>query len=383
MAGRGYVDSGHYRAAEFIAEEFKLIGLKAINGSYFQRFPIDINTFPGNLTIKMNGREYKEGRDFIPKSFSGPGKKRKKIVRLDTLIFSDSIKAKNFLRGKLENKVLVYSKNDYSKLTELPYEYVEKAFSSIATIELKDKLTASYSQKQYSGVSLEMLDSLFEPEAKRLKFEVQAEFKEGLMTQNVIGVLPSKKKTDAYLLITAHYDHIGKMDQAYFPGANDNASGIAMILDLARSYAESGNDFNYNLMFIAFGAEEVGLLGSEYFVKNTAIPLKNIRFVLNLDLMGNGEKGITVVNGKVFENEMAVLDSVNAAQNYLPLIKKRGRAANSDHYHFSERGVPAFFIYTMGGEPWYHDIYDTPEKLTLAKYEELIALFQNFIKKID
>ncbi|MEQ8560763.1 MAG: M28 family metallopeptidase [Cytophagales bacterium] len=383
MAGRAYVDSGHNRAAEFIAQAFKEIGLSPIKDSYFQKFSIDVNTFPGELTIKMKGRDFEEGKDFVPKPFSGSGKKSRKIVRLDTLIFSDSTAAKNFLKLKLNNKVLVYSKDDYSKLTEFPYEYIEKAFSSIATIELKEKLTASFSQKQYSGVSLEMLDSQFDDEAKRLKYEVQAEFRENLITQNVIGILPSKNKSDQYILITAHYDHLGKMDQAYFTGANDNASGIAMILDLARNFVESGNDLSYNLMFVAFGAEEVGLLGSEYFVKNPPVSLNNIRFVLNLDLMGNGEKGITVVNGKVFEKEMAVLDSINSAHNYLPLVKKRGKAANSDHYHFSERAVPAFFIYTMGGKPWYHDIYDRPEELTLAKYNELIALFKDFFKMLD
>lgn len=383
MAGRGYVDSGHYKAAEFIADEFKKIGLSPIGKSYFQKFPIDVNTFPGELKIKMRGNDFLEGRDFIPKSFSGPGKKRRKIVRLDTLIFTDSIAAKLFLSERLDNRILVYSKRDYSRLAELPYEYVEKAFTSIATIELKEKLTASYSSKQYSGASFEMLDSLFDKRARRLKFEINPRLKKNLITQNIIGYLPSKSKSEDYVLISAHYDHLGKMDNAYFPGANDNASGVAMILDLARYYADKGNDLNYNLFFIAFGAEELGLLGSEYFVKNSPVNLKNIRFVMNLDLMGNGEDGITIVNGSVFEKEMSIVDSINSTNNYLPVIKKRGKAANSDHYHFSERGVPAFFIYTMGGKPWYHDVYDTPDKLTLAKYEQIQELIKTFLATLD
>ncbi len=383
MAGRGYVDSGHYKAAEFIANEFKEIGLASINDSYFQKFPINVNTFPGELRIKIKGNELQEGRDFIPKPFSGSGKERRKIVRLDTMIFSDSLAAKSFLQEKLDKRVLVYSKDDYSRLTELPYDFVEKAFTSIATIELKKKLTAGYSSVQYSGASFEMLDSLFDKDAKRLKFEVKPKLQENLITQNIIGVIPAKVETDKYILISAHYDHLGKMDEAYFPGANDNASGVSMIMDLARHYAINENNLEYNLMFIAFGAEEAGLLGSEYFVKNSPIPLSDIRFVLNLDLMGNGEGGITVVNGKVFEKEMALLDSLNSANNYLTLIKKRGKAANSDHYHFSERGVPAFFIYTQGGQPWYHDVYDLPDQLTLSKYSEILRLTQDFFEHLD
>ena len=382
MAGRGYEDNGHRRAAQYISEEFQSLGLLPIGQSYFQEFKINVNTFPGDIKLKLDQRELELGKDFIPQAHSGPSKGKKRIVHLDTLIFSDSLRAASFLEMKLRNKVLVYDNESLKKLRAMPFDYVEKAFTSTMTIELTSKLTASFSTRQYEGASLILLDSLFSNQNKKAKFSVEAQYEENLVTQNVIGYIPAKGESKGYLLVTAHYDHIGKMGNIYFPGANDNSSGIAMLMDIAKYYKDVSNRLEYDIVFIAFGAEEVGLLGSEYFVKNAPFSLKDIRFVMNLDLMGNGEKGITVVNGTVFKNEMNILDSLNTEGQFLPEIKKRGKAANSDHYHFSERGVPAFFIYTMGGEPWYHDIYDKPNALTLDKFDQITALLESFFKQL-
>ena len=110
---------------------------------------------------------------------------------------------------------------------------------------------------------------------------------------------------DSFIFITAHYDHLGGMGKdTYFPGANDNASGDALLLSLAKYYV--AHPAKYSIGFILFAGEEAGLVGSKYYTENPIVPLKNIRFLINTDLAGTGDEGITVVNATEFPNEFAL-----------------------------------------------------------------------------
>jgi Iap family predicted aminopeptidase len=212
----------------------------------------------------------------------------------------------------------------------------------------------------------------------RVKTHIQSRFKENYLSTNIIGSIPALKKTKKTIVITAHYDHLGKMgENTYFPGANDNASGMAMLLELARYYTK--NPSKYNLVFIAFAGEEAGLIGSSYFVQYPWLKLEDIHFLLNLDIMGSGEEGITVVNATKHPESFQKLVDINTQEKYVPMVKSRGPAANSDHYWFSEREVPAFFIYTMGPNKNYHDIFDTYENLSFSKFIPISELLKKFI----
>jgi Zn-dependent M28 family amino/carboxypeptidase len=149
-------------------------------------------------------------------------------------------------------------------------------------------------------------------------------------------------------------------------------------LALAEYYAR--NKPKYSIAFIAFAAEEAGLVGSFHFTANPLIPLENILFVLNTDLAGTGDDGITVVNATAFEPLYQRMDSINRARNLLPQVVRRAQTANSDHYPFSLKGVPAFFIYTRGGIAAYHDVFDKPETLPLTKFKELFTLLCLFLE---
>jgi Zn-dependent M28 family amino/carboxypeptidase len=162
----------------------------------------------------------------------------------------------------------------------------------------------------------------------------------------------------------------------YFPGANDNASGVAMLLNLAKYYA--ANPPAYSVAFIAFAGEEAGLIGSKYFTENPLLALSSIRFLINVDLVGTGEEGITVVNASEFAKEFDLLNKINDSQQLITKINARGKAANSDHYWFTEKGVPAFFIYTLGGIAAYHDVMDKAETLPLTEYSDLFRLIVGF-----
>ena len=98
--------------------------------------------------------------------------------------------------------------------------------------------------------------------------------------------------------------------------------------------------------------------------------------------MGTGDKGVTVVNGTVHKKEFKKLAVLNLKKKYVSKVKVRGRAANSDHYWFSQLGIPAFFIYTMGGIKAYHDVYDKSQTLPLSEFDDLYHLLIEFIEAI-
>ncbi|WP_289029912.1 M28 family peptidase, partial [uncultured Algoriphagus sp.] len=197
----------------------------------------------------------------------------------------------------------------------------------------------------------------------------------GIKMFNVIGVLEGKSKKDEFVIVSAHYDHLGMMGtEACFNGTNDNAGGAAMLLDLARFYAKNPDLRKYSMAFIAFAGEEAGLVGSKAYTEKPVFPLENISLLINLDLVTNGQDGITVVNGRVFKKVYRSIKSINSEKEYLKAVKSRGKAANSDHYHFSEKGVKAIFIYLLGDYPYYHDINDTADKPSWAAYNDFFKL---------
>ena len=240
-----------------------------------------------------------------------------------------------------------------------------------------EKFTWSISREVAEFPILELKDSLIW-DADSVYLDVENVFLRDIVTHNVIGSISGLKKKS--IIISAHYDHLGMMGKALFPGANDNASGVAMLLSLANYFSDKSP--KYNLVFIAFGAEEAGILGSKYYVENPLFPLDDIKFVLNLDIMGTGDEGITVVNGLLHKKQFKQLTSINKKQEYLSKIKIRGRAANSDHYWFSQLGIPSFFIYTMGGIKAYHDVYDRSETLPMSEFNDLFHLLIDFIEAI-
>jgi Zn-dependent M28 family amino/carboxypeptidase len=201
-------------------------------------------------------------------------------------------------------------------------------------------------------------------------------------TNNLMAMVKGTAKKSNYLLVTAHYDHLGRMgSETVFPGANDNASGVAEMMALAAYFVK--NPLQKNILFIAFSGEEAGLVGSKYFVNNPPVSLDSIDFVLNLDLSGTGDEGITVVNATLYPEIFDKLVKLNEEGNYVGKVKKRGPAANSDHYFFTEKNIPAFFIYTLGGIKAYHDIYDLPETLPLTEIADLKQLYIRFFKYLD
>jgi aminopeptidase YwaD len=383
MHGRGYVNKGDQIAATYIADQFKEYQLKKFKTSYFQYFNFDINTFPHAMLLSADGKKFIPGKDYIINPISGKGKGSVKIRLLDTAIFYSKEVQEQFLLTKNKRYAFVYESKNFSKLTELPLEFITKIHEAKCVIELEEKkLTMSMSANQFSHPFFQLKKEKFNPETKKIKFHTDAVLEKNYRSQNVIGYIEGKTKPDSFIVISAHYDHLGRMGKyTYFPGANDNASGVSMMLELARHYSQAEYQPVYSMVFMAFGAEEAGLIGSKYYTENPFFPLSNIKLMLNMDLLGTGDDGMMVVNGSVFKKEFELLSKINNEEHYLPEIKKRGVAANSDHYFFSQKGVHAFFFYTLGGIDAYHDVNDVPETLPLTKFKEVFQLITKFIER--
>jgi hypothetical protein len=391
MHGRGYVNDGDKKAAEYISGQFSQIGLKSFKDSYFQSFKLNINTFPDRLKLKIGRKKLKPGQDYHINAISKAGKGRGRIIYLDTLIFKSKDRQTAFLNTKLEKNILVYHSRFNAKLIELPELVLDKIYSAKALIELKPaKLTAGLSNRQLSNPIFEIEQAFWDTlqlkkrfKLSRARFKVDAELKKSYLSQNVIGFIEGRAEPDSFLVLSAHYDHLGRMGKkVYFPGANDNASGVSMLLELARYYAQLPEKPYYSMAFMAFGAEEAGLIGSKFYTDSPLFPLERIKFLFNLDLVGTGDDGATIVNGAVFKPEFSLIQKINEEKNYLPVIQKRGFAANSDHYYFTEHKVRSFFLYTLGGIRAYHDIYDRAKSLPLTRYKEVFGLIRDFFDRL-
>jgi aminopeptidase YwaD len=382
--GRGYVNNGEKKASKFIEKEFEKIGLKKFSTSFIQTFYLDVNTFPGKTILELNNQKLIPGQDFIIAPGSIGCKGTFELCLLNKTILDDTLEFEKFKKIDFSNKFVVIDNKGMTSPEE------KKAMRSLASNPFKskgiiflsdDKFTWSVSKNLVEYIVLEIKRNVFNDSTKTVKLEIENEFIKNYKTQNIIGFIPGTITPDSFIVFSSHYDHLGQMGQkALFAGANDNASGTAMLLDLANHYSK--NKPTYSIVFMAFGAEEAGLVGSEYYTNNPLFPLEKIKFLTNLDLMSYGEDGITVVNGSVFEEEFEILSDINRKENLLVAVNKRGKAANSDHYHFSEKGVKSFFIYTLGSGKAYHDIYDTPEKLKHPKYKELFTLLLKFVEKL-
>ena len=202
----------------------------------------------------------------------------------------------------------------------------------------------------------------------------------GYRSQNVCGYIPGE--TDTMIVFTAHYEHLGMSGDTVFYGAHDNASGTAAVMDLARMANLKRGHYTY--VFLLFGGEESGLVGSRYFVENPLIPLSKVKLLVNIDLFCGGDEGLMVVNANGRETSAYVdlLQQINEVHGYTPKIGRRDNAANSDHYWFTAE-CPAIFVYTLGG-PFggYHSPTDTCAGCGLGNYHRHITLLRAFLEQL-
>jgi hypothetical protein len=180
---------------------------------------------------------------------------------------------------------------------------------------------------------------------------------------NVVGVLPGTDPalaTEA-VVIGAHYDHLGRSEGVVYPGADDNASGTAVVLGLACAFAAAGGT-GRTLVFVLFGAEELGLIGSRHYVNRPVVPLDRTVAMVNFDMVGRLQGRSLSVGGGDSGNRLRALVSDAAQLEGVALDVQGSPYGPSDHSRFYAAGVPVLFFYT-GGHSDYHKPSDTADKL--------------------
>lgn len=344
--GRGYLKNGLKVAANYIVDELKMQNTKPLFASgYYQLFRFNVNTFPGKVRLKIDGRRLIPGSDFIVSPESKGLKGTYSLRKKDSVTYLSQIK-------------------------EIPL-----------LLQLKKKLTASVAQETADYCQIEVLNKSDYTSIQSVEVDIENKLVKDFPNNNICAFIPGGYNNDSMIVFSAHYDHLGGMGKkTFFPGANDNASGVSVLLNLANYYKT--HPPKYKTLFLFFAGEEAGLVGSHYFTESKVIDLKKIKFLINLDLLATGDDGIMVVNGAIQEKEFTLLNKINAEHQLVKEIKKRGKAKNSDHYWFSEAGVPCFFIYTLGGVTYYHDVLDKAETLPLTDYIDVMRLITLFVERL-
>lgn len=194
-------------------------------------------------------------------------------------------------------------------------------------------------------------------------------------TSNVVAYLEGNDSLlkNEYIILGAHYDHLGlggpssKSDRrnTIHYGADDNASGTAALLEIAEKVAANKHLLKRSVIFIAFGAEEQGLLGSQYFIDNTLVPLSQIKLMINMDMVGrlNEEDHVYMNGAGTFPNGVAFMQKLGESLGLTPIVHT-GSVGGSDHVSFYKSGISVLGIHT-GGHPQYHLPEDTADLINI------------------
>lgn len=252
----------------------------------------------------------------------------------------------------------------------------------------KQALKASkYVKKQFKKYGLKPLgtDGYYQNfKAKLRKVVVPDSIRD---SRNVIGFLDND--SEKTIVIGAHYDHIGEGKQGSLKdstaygkihnGADDNASGVAGLLELARFFSQNKEKEPYNFLFISFGAEELGLVGSKYFVANPTIDLKKVHFMLNMDMIGrlNKETGVSIIGYGTSPEFETIFSAINKEKHVKFYTGYEGRGG-SDQTSFYVKDIPVLFFHT-GGHPDYHKPTDDADKVDYESLKGIIELEKEII----
>lgn len=359
--GRGYTHKGINKSEKFIINTLKTIGVKKIMKQPF-KMPVSVIK-AAKVSFDTIQAEIGKNTIIYPSSCSINGNYEIIKISKNTI--------RTFLTNDYLNKFILFdtsitNNSEYTK--EMESLMQKNSINAKGFIICKsNKIMQIQAHETKPWVMIE-IDTTF-IDAKHITLNIKSKHIQ-YKTSNIIGIIDGQ--SDSLIAFSAHYDHLGELGKYYFPGANDNASGVAMTLDIGRELAPRKNKYGIALMF--FTGEEVGLIGSQYFVEHPIFNLNLIKYLFNLDVIGSGEKGIVVVNGKEYKELMQQLQKINVENNLKLDIQARGVSNNSDHAPFYLKGTKAVFIYAKGKTGPYHHPDDVLANLSLEKYESIVKL---------
>ena len=254
-----------------------------------------------------------------------------------------------------------------------------------------EKMAAAYIQEEFKKIGLE-------PKGDQSLFTQSFPFKSGMhgtgeegKANNIVGYLDNKRELT--IIIGAHYDHLGNGDQGssldanpqgkIHNGADDNASGVAGIIELARYFKNNLKKESYNFLFICFSGEELGLLGSKFYTEHPTIDLNKTNYMLNMDMIGrldpttNGVAVSGTGTSPVWETLLKSLSS-----DILKIKTDSAGVGPSDHTSFYLKNIPVLHFFT-GSHTDYHKPTDDWDKINYTGELEVLKLMIKLIDKLD
>ena len=398
----------------YITKQFKSYGVQpGVKNSFVQPFEINSDIVLGDSNyVEVDNNTLSPEIDYIPFSFSSSGVYKGEAVfagygfkiNTDNLVWNDykSINVKGkwvivmrhsperdlqhsvFLEHSSLHKKMLVARDEgalgiifISQIEDpdlYPLKYLEGyKDSGIPVLHLSNSSADKILKKD--GWTREQIQDYMNTKLKPLNFilseTIEAKVNLSLITSraaNIIGLIKSGNREfrDEYIVIGAHFDHVGNGGHssgsrkpetvAVHPGADDNASGTAGLLELAQKLASQKGRLKRSILLIGFDAEEKGLLGSKYFIENPSVDISKIKAMINMDMIGRMKDSTFTVGGvgtsPVFEN---LLDSLSAYKNF-KLNKTKPGYGPSDHASFYSKNIPVLFFFSG-----FHDEYHTPE----------------------
>jgi len=291
-------------------------------------------------------------------------------------------------------------KNDEDPLIKLHYDGAP-GIADFPALQIKRKIADELfkSRKLDFSVLQKNIDINKKPNSfilKNVKVSLETEAKEiSNKGHNVAGLIEGSDPVlkNEYIVIGAHYDHLGidqlleasmykGKEKLIHHGADDNASGTTGVLEISEKLAAIRSQLKRSIIFVAFSGEELGILGSTYFVNNPPIELKNIVAMLNMDMIGrlNNDNALTVIGAGTSSKWKDLLNEKN--KYGFKLAFSDGGLGGSDHQSFSNKGIPVLFFFT-GMHSDYHKPSDTPDKINTSGEEKVAKYVLDIALAID
>jgi aminopeptidase YwaD len=397
LKGRRAGDAGELAAANFIASKFTEIGLlpKGDNNAYFQLFSInDGKMIDPTTQMAVNGKKLNTGIDFIPLSNSPKGSAKAEISPslnekgLPWMIdLAESFEEnKNNPHFDINNLITEKTKTVASKGAPSVIFYCSVPGEDKIKFDGKDRSENLPIPTLY--VTQKGRDAFFPDLSSSYNVEFTASVTNKIrQARNVVGYIDNGAPLT--LVIGAHFDHLGygedgnsmirNGEPAIHNGADDNASGTSSMIELAFLLKKSKAK-QYNYLFIAFSAEELGLNGSKYFVENPTISLNTVNYMINMDMVGrmnDSTKTITVGGYGTSPNWKTMIDGIK--KKTFTIRYDSSGSGPSDHTSFYRKDIPVLFFFT-GLHTDYHKPSDDADKINYLGMVQIIRFIQQLIE---
>lgn len=395
--GRGLAFGGDSIAADYLEKRLQEFGALPFDGKYSQHYTFNGYAMEGAICVKLNGKELQQNTDYQIATFSKSASfENIRVIEVPSDILTQEHRLRAFCKTKknvLKSSFVYISVGNENKTDKTSLKAINNirkenplgcrgyilGYDSFSTMSVSGNTFARDYSVVYVKDSL-MRDAFeYKPlrQSHRQGVSMTITFNNRFFehtARNVAGYIRGTETPDSFYVFTAHYDHLGTMGKVLYPGAHDNASGTAAVLDLVRHFRL--HPPKYSVAFIFFSAEEEGLFGSKNFVDNPMFDISKIKLLVNIDMFCGGDDGLMIFNA-MDEKTQSVCErfkTVNQNEKLVKDVVLRKNSANSDHYYFTEH-CPAIFILSMGGEfGGYHDPFDTCERCQIKHYNDMFRL---------